>query len=115
MKSLFLIVALLIAFSSLASEFEWDVGSKRLADIDCDGTPDELLIGYTKTVFQLKVISSSTKGPSTLNFGLGQPGKQAALCGTTVSIRLYETDIDSIREEFGEVFEAIGHSLVASI
>ncbi len=97
-------VALLFSAPSIASDFNWDYGSKRLADIDCDGITDEILIRYNETEFQIKVVPSSTKVPSTLNFGLGDPGKQAALCGTEVTIRFYESNSDSIKEEFGEVF-----------
>ncbi len=105
MNSFILIVVMLIVFPSFASEYKWDYGSKKVADIDCDGKLDEMLVGYKETTFQIRVFPSSTMAPVALEFGLDQPGRQAALCGSKVTIRLYESDSESIKEEFGEVFK----------
>ncbi len=102
---LLLVPVLALAPAAGASGFMWDEGSRHAADIDCDGTPDEILIGYAGSAFRLQVVPSSKGMPVTLDFGLGQAEEQAALCGTRVKIRLYETDSDAIEEEFGTVFE----------
>ncbi len=96
---------MLIVLPSFASEYKWDDGSKKVADIDCDGKLDEMLVGYKETTFQIRVFPSSTMAPAALEFSLDQPGRQAALCGSKVTIRLYESDSESIKEEFGEVFK----------
>ncbi len=105
MRSIFLRGILFIAWPISANEVDWDSGSKKLADIDCDGKLDEVIVGYLDKTFQLKVIPSSSNVPLKLEFALGNSFNQAALCGTIVSIKTYQTDSESIKEEFGEIFE----------
>jgi hypothetical protein len=104
-RSIFLIGILFTALTISANEIDWDSDSKKLTDIDCDGIPDEVIVGYSDTTFQLKVTPSSSNVPLKLEFALGNSFNQAALCGTTVFIKTYQTNSESIKEEFGEVFE----------
>ena len=105
MRTIFLAGVVIANFAAFADEIEWDTGSRRFADIDCDEISDEIIIGYVDSGFQVKVTPGSNSSPSMLNFGLGNATEQTGLCGSTVQIRLYQTDSDSLKEEFGEVFE----------
>jgi hypothetical protein len=104
-RVILLVILWQISFSVASDEVRWEYDSKRIADIDCDGYPDEIIIGYLKSKFQIKVIPSSTKIPSIITFGLGDPMQQDGLCGLEVELTFYPSDSDAIEEEFGEVFE----------
>lgn len=105
MRLAVLLSLLLGSLSAYADEIRWDDESRRLADIDCDGKADEVIIGFLDSGFQLRVTPSTSRVPSTINFGLGDPTRQDGLCGTEVEVALYQTDQEALEEEFGEAFE----------
>lgn len=93
----------MICFSlpAYAEEIKWDESSTIEADMNCDGTPDVAKLGYFDKHVRLSVTISPNGSSQFIDFGLGMPGYQDALCGTYPVLTIEDMDYDLI-EVFGE-------------
>lgn len=101
MRILITLLVICISLPAFAEEIKWDESSTIEADINCDGTPDIAKLGYFDNHVRLSV-TPSPNGPSQfIDFGLGMPGYQDALCGKdpVLSAEAIEHDLT---EEIGE-------------
>ena len=101
MRLLITLLIICISLQAIAEEIKWDETSTVKADINCDGTPDIAKLGYFDKQVRLSV-TIDPDGPSQfIDFGLGMPGYQNALCGTDPVLTIEVMDYDLV-EVFGE-------------
>lgn len=112
-KVFLLITLLLVPFYGFAEEIEWDEASMVSADINCDGVTDTAKLGYIEGGVRLLVSFGGTNTEQFIEFGLGQPGYQDALCGTEAHLSIEDMGYDLI-EVFGENPEGFQPSKVCS-
>ncbi len=62
-------------------------------DVDCDGVIDKGELTVSTTDFKITIVASSNNKASSLEFGLGQPSRQDAICGKTPSFAVVEPDV----------------------
>lgn len=100
-----IILALVFPISGIADEIEWERQSTISADVDCDGDEDTAIIGYVDEDVVVRLRLAGTADESSLRFGLGDPGRQDALCGNRVTLHMEESSVEQITEALGELPE----------
>ncbi len=103
-RASFLILACLSTLA-FGEEVQWQENPVHKIDIDCDGIEDSVHLGHVENDFIVKISSSSSKKDSKLQFGLAQPSRQDAICGTEPKFTTYGSDEEAQRMLFDEVFE----------
>jgi len=91
--------------TSYGDEASWQSEPVHEIDIDCDGVDDSVFLGRIKNDFIVKVLASSSKTESQLQFGLAQPERQDAICGKNPKFTTYNSDAEAQTMLFDEVFE----------
>lgn len=101
------IVLTLMLVSSLAysNDVRWEKEPAFKIDLDCDGKQDDIYLGYVGSDFLVKAMVSSQEKSSRLQFGLSQPSRQDAICGSIPKLGRFETSPEMFQEIFGEVPE----------
>lgn len=98
----FFVLLLLLPLGVLADSPRWDQGTLVKADIDCDGTPDQALLGYEGNSVILKLALAGGAQQQPLSFALA--GSTAdALCGSVGTLSAEPTDAQALLESLGEV------------
>jgi len=105
MNRILLIVLALISVASYGDEVSWQSEPAHKIDIDCDGVGDSVFLGHIKNDFIVKILASSSKTDSQLQFGLAQPSRQDAICGEAPNFTTYNSDAKAQEMMFDEVFE----------
>ncbi len=73
----------------------WNVGSAKTADVDCDGKPDTVILGFEKDkVFVGIVWGSATRQPQILVFPINSAA-QEGFCSNPTTIRVSPLDCQS--------------------
>jgi len=80
-------------------------------DIDCDGIAENVTLEISEQNFVVSVVTSSNGKSTSLTFGLDQPSRQDAICGTSpmLSARTAETEEGHINM-FGEIVDGYNYS-----
>ena len=102
------VLFLFLAFLSVLAhgeEVKWQEGPVHKVDIDCDGIEDSVYIGHVANDFIVKILASSSKQESKLQFGLAQPSRQDAICGKAPKFTTYGSDAKAQKMLFDKVFE----------
>ncbi len=106
MKILFFLMFVSCAIKAHSSELKLpDV------DIDCDGVIDKTDLFIGTTDFKITVVASSNNNKSSLEFGIGQPSRQDAICGNTPSFAMVEPDTSEMHVNmFGSKIDGYKYS-----
>jgi hypothetical protein len=77
------------------STVEWDFDSVKVADVDCDGRPDTIVLGAEQNNVVIGVVSGSADGqPQVLRFHLGRD-TQDGFCALPKTIKVSPLKCDS--------------------
>jgi hypothetical protein len=84
------------AFQALAAyepEVRWDASSELSADINCDGRPDQALLGRREGKVYVGLVVSGRARPEILGFGIGG-AVQDTICAEPAVLRVESLDYD---------------------
>lgn len=104
MRTILFLSSVIFSVFSFAEEITWVENSQLMVDVNCDGNKDHTMIGYHGSNVIVKTKISGSNIESTLTFGIGEPNRQDALCGTEVTLSSYESSTEGLIEIFGEAF-----------
>ena len=71
----------------------WDITSAKIADVDCDGHPDTLMLGYEKDQVAVGIVPGSKRQPQVLLFPI-KAGRQDGFCAKPQAINISPLSCD---------------------
>lgn len=99
------LIFLIFCFSAFGENIRWNDQPAYKIDIDCDGSTEDVRMGFIENDFVIEIKASGTGKKSSLQFGLAQPSRQDAICGTSPGFSTYKSDADAQKMLFDEIFE----------
>ena len=82
------------ALAAYQPAVRWDAASEVTADIDCDGRPDQALLGRSDGRVYVGLVASGQPRPEILGFSIGG-GIQDAICAEPAVLRVESLDYDA--------------------
>jgi hypothetical protein len=79
----------------------WEISSKLVGDVDCDGVADSAFIGRSKSAVRVGLIRANATSPDILSFAIGS-GIQDAVCTDKAALVFESLDYDP-KEAVGEI------------
>ena len=99
------LILLVFSFSAFGEEIRWKDQPAYKIDIDCDGSKEDVRLGFIDNDFIIQIKASESGKSSRLQFGLAQPSRQDAICGKFPDFSTYKSDAESQKTLFDKVFE----------
>jgi len=82
------------ALTMYGPDVQWEAASELTGDIDCDGRPDQALLGRRDGRVWVGVVVSSKSRPEILTFAVGGAGIQDMICAEPAVLRIESLDYD---------------------
>ncbi len=81
------------ALAAYEPEVRWEEASELTGDINCDGRPDQALLGRREGKVYVGLVVSGRARPEILGFGIGG-GVQDTICAEPAILRIESLDYD---------------------
>ena len=81
------------ALTTFGPDVQWEAESEVTADVDCDGRPDQALLGRRDGKVFVGLVVSSKVRPEILAFSVGG-GIQDAICAEPAALKVESLDYD---------------------
>jgi hypothetical protein len=73
----------------------WNIDSTKTADVDCDGHPDTLMLGYEKDQVAVGIVSGAKRPPRIFLFPITRPDRQDGFCAKPQTINISPLSCDN--------------------
>ena len=93
--------AAVLRLAAVDTTVTWDIESRLIGDVDCDGVADSAFIGRAKAAVHVGLIRAKVASPEILSFAIGS-GIQEAVCSDKAALAFESLDYDP-KDAVGEI------------